>query len=150
VQRAIAPSRIFARHQSYLFSQWCTFAGVAFGVGGKLSSSYAQGVILYLSSSRETSIAEAETPPSSGTSVSMRGIIPTFARVQDALKSVGYSVGLRLFLTVEDADTFPQIVVIGIQSSGKSSVLEMIVGEEFIPKYNAYLHVSFKLGEREQ
>jgi len=30
---------------------------------------------------------------------------------------------------VQDADNFPQIVVLGVQSSGKSSILEMIVGE---------------------
>jgi len=29
----------------------------------------------------------------------------------------------------------PSIVVIGSQSSGKSSVLEAIVGHEFLPKY---------------
>jgi GTPase SAR1 family protein len=29
----------------------------------------------------------------------------------------------------------PSIVVIGSQSSGKSSVLESIVGHEFLPKY---------------
>lgn len=54
----------------------------------------------------------------------MRGLIPRFAKVQDALKSVGY----------KEADNFPQIVVVGVQSSGKSSVLEMIVGAEFLPK----------------
>jgi dynamin-like GTPase MGM1, mitochondrial len=34
-----------------------------------------------------------------------------------------------------DALTLPSIVVIGSQSSGKSSVLEAIVGQEFLPKY---------------
>ena len=32
----------------------------------------------------------------------------------------------------------PSIVVIGSQSSGKSSVLESIVGHEFLPKGNSY------------
>lgn len=31
----------------------------------------------------------------------------------------------------------PSIVVIGSQSSGKSSVLESIVGHEFLPKYRS-------------
>jgi len=35
----------------------------------------------------------------------------------------------------DDALHLPSIVVIGSQSSGKSSVLEAIVGHEFLPKY---------------
>ena len=35
-----------------------------------------------------------------------------------------------------DSLTLPSIVVIGSQSSGKSSVLEAIVGHEFLPKGN--------------
>ncbi|CAH2355734.1 dynamin-like GTPase Mgm1p, mitochondrial [[Candida] railenensis] len=42
----------------------------------------------------------------------------------------------NLLLTVDHTDTLrlPSIVVIGSQSSGKSSVLEAIVGQEFLPK----------------
>lgn len=42
----------------------------------------------------------------------------------------------NLLLTVDHSDTLrlPSIVVIGSQSSGKSSVLEAIVGQEFLPK----------------
>eukprot|EP01090_Pellita_catalonica_P001632 TRINITY_DN11399_c0_g1_i1.p1 TRINITY_DN11399_c0_g1~~TRINITY_DN11399_c0_g1_i1.p1 ORF type:complete len:748 (+),score=111.44 TRINITY_DN11399_c0_g1_i1:327-2246(+) len=54
----------------------------------------------------------------------MKSLIPTFAKVQDALSAAGYT----------EADNYPQIVVIGVQSSGKSSILEMIVGENFLPK----------------
>jgi GTP-binding protein EngB required for normal cell division len=40
------------------------------------------------------------------------------------LLSIGEEAGL----------TLPSIVVVGSQSSGKSSVLEAIVGKEFLPK----------------
>jgi len=42
----------------------------------------------------------------------------------------------RVLLSVDQGDSLklPSIVVIGSQSSGKSSVLETIVGHEFLPK----------------
>lgn len=42
-----------------------------------------------------------------------------------------------MLLSIDQSDTLklPSIVVIGSQSSGKSSVLEAIVGHEFLPKY---------------
>lgn len=42
-----------------------------------------------------------------------------------------------MLLSIDQSDSLklPSIVVIGSQSSGKSSVLEAIVGEEFLPKY---------------
>lgn len=46
-------------------------------------------------------------------------------------------IGIRtMLLDVDqnDALKLPSIVVIGSQSSGKSSVLEAIVGHEFLPK----------------
>lgn len=45
--------------------------------------------------------------------------------IRTILLSIGEEAGL----------TLPSIVVIGSQSSGKSSVLEAIVGREFLPKY---------------
>ncbi|KAG8864908.1 dynamin-like GTPase mgm1 [Tulasnella sp. 330] len=48
-------------------------------------------------------------------------------------------IGIRsILLSVGQSDslTLPSIVVIGSQSSGKSSVLEAIVGHEFLPKGN--------------
>jgi Dynamin family/Dynamin central region len=54
----------------------------------------------------------------------LEGLIPRFSKVQEALRGVGYS----------PEGGFPQIVVVGAQSSGKSSVLEMFAGEEFLPK----------------
>ena len=46
-------------------------------------------------------------------------------------------IGIRtMLLEIDKNDTLklPSIVVIGSQSSGKSSVLEAIVGHEFLPK----------------
>ena len=42
----------------------------------------------------------------------------------------------RILLSVDQGDSLklPSIVVVGSQSSGKSSVLETIVGHEFLPK----------------
>ena len=41
---------------------------------------------------------------------------------------------MLLSIDQSDALKLPSIVVIGSQSSGKSSVLEAIVGHEFLPK----------------
>ena len=41
---------------------------------------------------------------------------------------------MLLSIDKSDALKLPSIVVIGSQSSGKSSVLEAIVGHEFLPK----------------
>ena len=55
----------------------------------------------------------------------MENLIPIINKLQDVLNATG-------------ADTtsidLPQIVVIGSQSSGKSSVLETIVGRDFLPR----------------
>jgi hypothetical protein len=45
---------------------------------------------------------------------------------------------MLLSIDQSDALKLPSIVVIGSQSSGKSSVLEAIVGHEFLPKYVAF------------
>lgn len=50
--------------------------------------------------------------------------IHTFAHIQDVLRQANYS----------GAEKFPQLIVIGDQSSGKSSLLESIIGISFIPK----------------
>ncbi|KAF9336333.1 vacuolar protein sorting-associated protein 1 [Linnemannia elongata] len=51
-------------------------------------------------------------------------LIRTINRLQDAFSTVG----------VHNPVDLPQIVVIGSQSSGKSSVLENIVGRDFLPR----------------
>nr|CDS33699.1 dynamin 1 protein [Hymenolepis microstoma] len=53
----------------------------------------------------------------------METLIPVINKLQDVFNTVGSEV-LQL----------PQIVVIGSQSSGKSSVLENIVGRDFLPR----------------
>src|SRR3990167_6283571 len=53
----------------------------------------------------------------------MEQLLPVINKLQDVFNAVG---GERIDL--------PQIVVIGAQSSGKSSVLEHIVGRDFLPR----------------
>lgn len=56
-------------------------------------------------------------------------------------------IGIRsILLSIGQSEslTLPSIVVIGSQSSGKSSVLEAVVGHEFLPKY---VHLSRSLLE---
>jgi dynamin 1-like protein len=53
----------------------------------------------------------------------MRNLIPLINKLQDVFNTIGGEL-------VE----LPQIAVVGCQSSGKSSVLEAIVGEDFLPR----------------
>jgi len=55
----------------------------------------------------------------------MEDLIPIASKLQDVLGALGQTTALDL----------PQIVVVGGQSSGKSSVLEAIVGRSFLPRY---------------
>lgn len=52
------------------------------------------------------------------------GLITLVNKLQDAFSAVG----------VQNPIDLPQITVIGSQSSGKSSVLENIVGKDFLPR----------------
>ena len=54
----------------------------------------------------------------------MEDLIPIASKLQDVLGALGQNTNLDL----------PQIVVIGGQSSGKSSVLESVVGRSFLPR----------------
>ena len=54
----------------------------------------------------------------------MKEIIPLINKIQEALSSSSTKFQVEL----------PQIVVVGSQSSGKSSVLESIVGRDFLPR----------------
>ncbi|KAI1708738.1 dynamin central region domain-containing protein [Ditylenchus destructor] len=55
----------------------------------------------------------------------MESLIPVISKLQDVFATVGY----------READVeLPQIVVVGSQSSGKSSVIEGIVGRDFLPR----------------
>ncbi|OLY77982.1 Dynamin-A [Smittium mucronatum] len=53
----------------------------------------------------------------------MDDLIPTVNKLQDVFNTLG-----------QDKIDLPQIVVIGSQSSGKSSVLENLVGIDFLPR----------------
>jgi dynamin 1-like protein len=53
----------------------------------------------------------------------MNNLIPIINKLQDVFNAIG-----------ESPIDLPQIVVVGSQSSGKSSVLESIVGREFLPR----------------
>jgi GTP-binding protein EngB required for normal cell division len=54
----------------------------------------------------------------------MQGVIPLINKIQEALSTTSGRYEIEL----------PQIVVVGSQSSGKSSVLEGIVGKDFLPR----------------
>ncbi len=53
----------------------------------------------------------------------MEQLIPVINKLQDVFNTIG-----------SDPLDLPQIVVVGSQSSGKSSVLENIVGRDFLPR----------------
>ncbi|XP_022107274.1 dynamin-1-like protein [Acanthaster planci] len=53
----------------------------------------------------------------------MEALIPVINKLQDVFNTVG-----------SDVIQLPQIVVVGTQSSGKSSVLENLVGRDFLPR----------------
>ena len=74
--------------------------------------------------SRGTNGSDSSTVPEE--SKWMDNMISMMSKVDDILATVGNT----------DAVALPQIVAIGSQSSGKSSVLENIVGQEFLPRSN--------------
>ena len=53
----------------------------------------------------------------------MESLIPVINKLQDVFNTVG-----------TDAIQLPQIVVVGSQSAGKSSVLESLVGKSILPR----------------
>ncbi|KAL4226099.1 Dynamin-1-like protein [Mactra antiquata] len=53
----------------------------------------------------------------------MEGLIPVINKLQDVFNTVG-----------SETIQLPQIVVVGSQSAGKSSVLESLVGRDFLPR----------------
>jgi hypothetical protein len=60
----------------------------------------------------------------------MEKLIPVINKLQDVFNAIG-----------SDPLDLPQIVVVGSQSSGKSSVLEAIVGRDFLPRYELTVEV---------
>ncbi|GAA6007313.1 hypothetical protein JCM10207_001584 [Rhodosporidiobolus poonsookiae] len=68
--------------------------------------------------------AEEEREPGDDSTEDLMILTRKLIEIRSILLSIGEEAGL----------TLPSIVVIGSQSSGKSSVLEAIVGKEFLPK----------------
>ena len=64
-----------------------------------------------------------EQPPMSARG-GLEKLIPVINKIQDVFNAVG----------VRDRIELPQIAVIGTQSAGKSSVLENVVGKDFLPR----------------
>ena len=86
-------------------------------------------------------IVDAEAPPPGEDSTEdLMMLTRKLIEIRTILLSIGEEAGL----------TLPSIVVIGSQSSGKSSVLEAIVGREFLPKsvLDSHFCVSFELHSR--
>ncbi|RXK36194.1 dynamin GTPase [Tremella mesenterica] len=77
-----------------------------------------------LSSERSKNEDEMPAPPAQGEEHNLLQLTKKLIEIRSVLLSVDQSDALKL----------PSIVVIGSQSSGKSSVLEAIVGHEFLPK----------------
>ena len=61
-------------------------------------------------------------------SLSLAQLLPIFNKLQDALVAIGGAAAGA------NVPKLPQIVVVGSQSSGKSSVLESFVGRDFLPR----------------
>ncbi|KAG8237709.1 hypothetical protein J437_LFUL017497 [Ladona fulva] len=53
----------------------------------------------------------------------MEALIPVINKLQDVFNTIG-----------ADVIQLPQIVVVGTQSSGKSSLIESLVGRPFLPR----------------
>lgn len=88
-------------------------------------------MLRFLSLSRSSSMGE-ETSPLDSLRVNPRtspvvgsSLIPIINKLQDILAPVG-----RELTNI----SLPQVAVIGSQSSGKSSVLEALVGRDFLPR----------------
>lgn len=89
------------------------------GKGGKESQPNKEGLAaaaVVLSTSSEESDTKSETE--------LMQLTRRLIEIRSLLKQIDNDSSIQL----------PSIVVIGSQSSGKSSVLESIVGQEFLPK----------------
>lgn len=68
----------------------------------------------------------------------MEALIPVINKLQDVLHTIGkeYIINTLMYRYIIGRETIniPQIAVIGTQSTGKSSVLESIVGKDFLPR----------------
>ncbi|KAK8624810.1 hypothetical protein V6N13_089696 [Hibiscus sabdariffa] len=72
----------------------------------------------------EDAAAAAATPPQSSVAPLGSFVIPIVHKLQDIFAQLGSQSTIEL----------PQVAVVGSQSSGKSSVLESLVGRDFLPR----------------
>lgn len=113
------------------------------GVGGEPDGGPPPSTIAALTGALLSSTPDEEeedSPPKVSASKSMQEstlllLTKKLIEIRQVLLSIDQSEALKL----------PSIVVIGSQSSGKSSVLEAIVGHEFLPKYVARLSVEAQI-----
>ncbi|KAE8668256.1 Dynamin-related protein 3B [Hibiscus syriacus] len=75
--------------------------------------------------------ATLTTPPSSAAPLGS-SVIPIVNKLQDIFAKLGSQSTIEL----------PQVAVVGSQSSGKSSVLEALVGRDFLPRGSDIAHVA--------
>lgn len=74
-----------------------------------------------------TTATSQSQQPSSASTVPLGGsVIPLVNKLQDIFAQLGSQSTIDL----------PQVAVVGSQSSGKSSVLEALVGRDFLPRGN--------------
>lgn len=78
-------------------------------------------------------VVTGETPPTSSPAAAASkaaplgsSVIPIVNKLQDIFAQLGKQSSIEL----------PQVAVVGSQSSGKSSVLEALVGRDFLPRGN--------------
>ncbi|UZJ55934.1 hypothetical protein CBS101457_005254 [Exobasidium rhododendri] len=100
--------------------------GGAGGNGGAPVTVLAASILGSSKKEEEKEDVQASLDPTN-TSEELMLLTRKLIEVRNILKSVDHE---------SDSLTLPSIVVIGSQSSGKSSVLEAIVGHEFLPKGN--------------
>ncbi|KAD6454344.1 hypothetical protein E3N88_09050 [Mikania micrantha] len=75
--------------------------------------------------SKSISMVDESPSPATATAAPLgRNVIPIVNRLQDIFAQLGSSSTVEL----------PQVAVVGSQSSGKSSVLEALVGRDFLPR----------------
>ncbi len=96
--------------------------GSGSGGSGNESSAFLTSLTASLLSS--SSPNDDQNPSNPGDENQMLQLTRKLIEIRSVLLSIDQSDALRL----------PSIVVIGSQSSGKSSVLEAVVGHEFLPK----------------
>ncbi|KAJ6734371.1 DYNAMIN 3A-LIKE PROTEIN [Salix purpurea] len=73
-----------------------------------------------------SSQSQPQPPPSSSAAPLGSSVIPIVNKLQDIFAQLGSQSTIEL----------PQVAVVGSQSSGKSSVLEALVGRDFLPRGN--------------